>query len=128
MSKIIDNETGEVVETIEDPEKYELAKSELNSLAVLDNWLDRKAQLDAAKEQFEMVDKPFRKIMSELFEKYSIRRLENEYIDIIQKNGYSKSSWNDEKLKAFIYKNGGDPKDFQDEKWINGSLQIKYKE
>lgn len=127
MKEIINNETGEVMLVEEDPEKYELAKRELNELAVFDDWLEKKEMLETAKEQFDMVDKPFRKFLKELFEKYSIRRLENDYVDIIQKNGYNKTSWNDEKLKAFIYKNGADPADFQENKWIAGSFQMKYK-
>ena len=128
VKQIIDNETGEVIEAQEETsENYQLAKRELNELAVFDEWLDRKEELETAKERFDMVDKPFRKVIANLFEQYSIHRLENDYIDIIQKNGFMKTSWDEEKLKAFIYKNGGDPKDFQSEKWVNGSLQIKDK-
>ena len=129
VKNIIDNETGEIIENVEtSTEKYELAKRELNELAVFDEWLDRKEELETAKEKFDMVDKPFRKVIANLFEEYSIRRLENDYIDIIMKNGFVKTSWDEEKLNAFIYKNGADPKDFQTEKWVNGSLQIKYKD
>lgn len=125
--KIIDNLTGEVIEASEDQKNYELARRELNELAIFDNWLEKKEALDMAKEQFDMVDKPFRKVLEEMFKRFQIRRIENDYIDIIQKNGYEKSSWDEEKLKAFIYQNGKDPKDFQTTKWVNGSLQMKYK-
>ncbi|MBR0456492.1 MAG: hypothetical protein IJJ01_07455 [Firmicutes bacterium] len=126
---IINNETGEIIEESEEKgENYQLAKRELNELAIFDEWLEVKENLETAKERFDMVDKPFRKAMADLFEKFSIKRLENDYIDIIQKNGYMKSSWDEEKLKAFIYRNGADPKDFKTEKWQNGTLQIKYKE
>lgn len=124
---IINNETGEVTEQDIDPVKYEIAKRELNEMAVFDEWLDRKEMLETAKEQFDMVDRSFRKVLSDLFGKYSIHRLENDYIDIIQKNGYMKQSWDEEKLMKFIYQNGGDPNDFRTSKWINGTLQMKYK-
>ena len=122
---IIDNETGELLE--ENTESYMIARRELGELAIFDEWIEKQEQLLMAKEQFEMVDKPFRKILKELFEKYSIKRLENDYVDVILKNGYNKSSWDEEKLKAFIYSHGGDPNDFKTEKWINGAFQIKYK-
>lgn len=122
---IIDNETGELLE--ENKENYMIAKKELGELEIFGDWIEKQEQLLMAKEQFDMVDKPFRRILKELFEKYSIKRLENDYMDVILKNGYNKSSWNEEKLKAFIYAHGGNPDDFKDEKWINGAFQIKYK-
>lgn len=125
---IVDNNTGEILEEEENTVKYQLAKSELNQLAIFDEWLDAKEMLETAKEKFDMVDKPFRKAMTEIFERYSIKKLSNPYIEIVQKNGYTKTSWDEEKLKAFIYQHGADPKDFQTEKWVNGSLQMKYKE
>lgn len=109
-------------------ENYQLAKRELNELAIFDDWLERKEALETAKEQFDMVDKPFRKAMKELFEKYSITRLENDYIDILFKNGYTKKSWDDEKLKIFIYSHGESPEDYMTEKDVASTLQIKYKE
>lgn len=127
MVKILD-ETGEVVETVENAESYELARAEFNRLPIVDTWIERKEQYEAAKEQFEMIDKPLRQAIKDLFEKFSITHLNTDYIDISEKRGYVRKSWNEEKLIAFIYKNGGDPADFKDEKWINGTIQMKYKE
>ena len=122
----IDDITGEVIE--ENTENYALAKSELKDLAVFNDWLDKKEALLTAKEQFEMVDVPFRKKIAELFDKYAIKSLKNDYIDIVLKNGYIRKSWDDKKLEAFLYKNGADPDDFKKEKWIDSALQMKYKE
>ena len=121
----INNETGEVVEEVK--ENYEIAKRELNALAIFDSWVEKQEQLLMAKEQFEAVDKPFRKAISELFEKYAVKSLKNDYVDITMRNGFMKSSWDEDKLLAFIYQHGANPKDFKTEKWQNGSLAIKYK-
>ena len=51
--------------------KYQLAVRELNEMAVFDDWLEKKEALETAKEQFEMIDKPFRKKLFELFENCS---------------------------------------------------------
>ena len=90
---IIDNETGELLE--ENKENYMIARKELGELEIFGDWIEKQEQLLMAKEQFDMVDKPFRRILKELFEKYSIKRLENDYMDVILKNGYNKSSWNE---------------------------------
>ena len=127
MVRIID-ETGEVIETEENNVNYQLAKRELDHLPVLNDWLEKKENYLTAKEQFEMVDKPFRAKLKELFEKYGLKSLKNNYIEIIQKNGYIRKSWDDEKLKAFIYQHGGDPEEFKNSKWIDSTLQMKYKE
>lgn|GEM_PF-5676135 len=124
--KIIDNLTGEVLE--EKEENLQLAKKEFYSIANVDNWLEKKEALETAKEQFEMVDKPFRKLIKELFEKYQIHRLTDDYIDILLKNGYQRSSWDDEKLNEFIIQSGLKPEQFKKDKWIDGTIQIKYKE
>ena len=125
MKEIINNETGEIIE--DQKENYEIARRELNGLAVLDSWCEKQEQLLMAKEQFEAVDKPFRKAISELFEKYDVKSLKNDYVDITMRNGYEKESWDEDKLMAFIYMHGGNPKDFKTKKWMNGSLAIKYK-
>jgi len=124
--KIIDNLTGEILE--EKEENLQLAKKEFYSIANVDNWLEKKEALETAKEQFEMVDKPFRKMIKELFEKYQIHRLTDDYIDILLKNGYQRSSWDDEKLNEFIIQSGLKPEYFKKDKWIDGTIQIKYKE
>lgn len=126
----IDNETGEIIET-EDIEttsvKYQLALSEFNRLPAVDTWLQKKEYLEMAKQQFEMVDKPFRKTIKDLFERFSIHRLNTDYIDIIEKNGYVRRTWNDEKLIAFIKEHNEDPSNFYEEKWVNGTIQMKEK-
>lgn len=124
--KIIDNLTGEILE--EKEENLQLAKKEFYSVANVDNWLEKKEALETAKEQFEMVDKPFRKLIKELFEKYQIHRLTDDYIDILLKNGYQRSSWDDEKLNEFIIQSGLKTEQFKKDKWIDGTIQIKYKE
>lgn len=127
MAKVvIDDVSGEVIEKVEDDTNYQLAKRELNELAIFDEWLERKEALLTAEERFKAVDRPFRGIMTNLFKKHSITRLTNDYIDIVKKNGYCRKTWDDEKLKAFIILHGGDPNDFMNEKWISGSLQMKY--
>ena len=126
----IDNETGEIIETEANETtsvKYQLALSEFNRLPVVDTWLQKKEDLEMAKEQFEMIDKPFRKAIKDLFERFSIHRLSPDYIDIIEKNGYTKKTWDGEKLVAFIKEHGGNPSDFYEEKWVNGTIQIKEK-
>lgn len=125
---IVDNITGEVVEENEkNTVNYQLAVREVADLAVLDEWLDLKEAADTAKEKLDMVEKPLRKKLTEIFEKYAIHRIDNPYVDILLKNGYAKESWDEEKLIAFIYRNGGDPKDFKLSKWVNGGIQLKYK-
>lgn len=124
----IDNVTGEIVEETEvNSENYQLARREMNALEIVDKWLDLKEAYETAKEQFEMVDKPLRRTLKELFKKYEVHRINGDYIDAIEKNGYFKKGWDEEKLIAFIYKHDGNPEDFKTSKWIDGTLQIKYK-
>ena len=125
----IDDQTGEVIETVDtNSVKYQLALSELNQLAVFGEWLEKKEAYLTAKEQYEMVDAPFRAKLKELFEKFGLKSIKNQYIDVIQKNGYNKTSWDSKKLEAFIYQNGGDPENFKKSTWVDSSLQLKYKE
>ena len=121
----IDNETGEVIET--SSAEYELALSEFNRLPVVDTWMQKKQDYEMAKEQFEMVDKPFRKTLKDIFERYSVHRLNTDYIDIIEKNGYLRKKWDEKKLIAFIKKHKADPRDFYEETWVNGTIQMKEK-
>lgn len=125
----IDDQTGEVIETVDtNSVKYQLALSELKQLAVFGEWLEKKEAYLTAKEQFEMVDKPFRKTMGELFDRYSLRRLTNDYIDIVSKNGYEKKNWDNEKLEEYLISQGLNPDTFKKSTWVNSTLQIKYKE
>lgn len=125
----IDDQTGEVIETVDtNSVKYQLALSELKQLAVFGEWLEKKEAYLTAKEQFEMVDKPFRKTMGELFDRYSLHRLTNEYIDIVSKNGYEKKNWDNEKLEEYLISQGLNPDTFKKSTWVNSTLQIKYKE
>lgn len=125
----IDDQTGEVIETVDtNSVKYQLALSELKQLAVFGEWLEKKEEYLTAKEQFEMVDKPFRKTMGELFDRYSLHRLTNEYIDIVSKNGYEKKNWDNEKLEEYLISQGLNPDTFKKSTWVNSTLQIKYKE
>ena len=125
--EIVNNETGEIIEAETSEETMALARSEVNELAVFGKWLDAKEMLETAKEQFDMVDVPFRKAVTEIFDKYSIKSLKNSYIDIVAKNGYEKESWDSKALEKFIYQHGGDPDDFKKKSWVSGNLQIKYK-
>lgn len=125
----VNNETGEVLETNEtNEETLYLAKRELNELTLFEPWLQAKENLLTAKEQFEMVDVPFKKMIEELFMKYSIKSISNDYISITDRNGYPRMYWDDEKLTEFIVKHGEKPEHFKTSKWINGGIQIKYKE
>lgn len=127
MEKVNDL-TGEVIEVEENSIKYQLALRELNELAVFGEWLEKKEAYLTAKEQYEMVDAPFRAKLKELFEKFGLKSIKNQYIDVIQKNGYNKTSWDSKKLEAFIYQHGGDPENFKKSTWVDSSLQLKYKE
>ena len=127
MEKVNDL-TGEVIEVEENSIKYQLALRELNELAVFGEWLEKKESYLTAKEQYEMVDAPFRAKLKELFEKFGLKSIKNQYIDVIQKNGYNKTSWDSKKLEAFIYQHGGDPENFKKSTWVDSSLQLKYKE
>lgn len=120
------NDDGEVFE--ENNENMALAKREINELAILNEWLEKKAQLMAAEQQFKMVDKPFRKVIKEIFEKYSIKKLENDYVQIILKNGFQKKAWRDEELIALIERHGMNVDDFKEITWVDGTITIKYKE
>ena len=126
MEKYYDNLTGEEINVKQ--ENYDIALKEFNNLQEVDTWLEMKAKYDAVKEQFEMVDKPLRKKVIELFDKYFIKSLSNAYISITRRNGYEKVMWNDEKVKQLIIDNKLDIADFQSKKWVDGTLQIKYKE
>lgn len=126
MEKYYDNLTGEEINVKQ--ENYDIALREFNNLQEVDTWLEMKAKYDAVKEQFEMVDKPLRKKVIELFDKYFIKSLSNAYISITRRNGYEKVTWDDEKVKQLIIDNKLDVADFQTKKWVDGTLQIKYKE
>lgn len=120
--------TGEVEEIDTDSIKYQLAKAELDNLPVLNEWMEKKDEYLRAKEQFEMVDKPFRKVLKEIFDRFSITRLTNNYVDVGWRNGYIKKSWDEDLLEEFIIKHGARPDDFKKEKWIDGTISVKYKE
>lgn len=122
----INDLTGEVIE--ESSDNLALAKRELNELTLFEPWLEAKEKLLTAKEQFDMVDKPFRKLIRELFDKFQIKSISNDYISISYRNGYVKESWDDEKLEQFIVSHGAKPSDFKTTKWVEGGLQMKYKE
>ena len=108
--------------------KYQLAKRELNELVIFDEWLEKKEALETAKEQFDFVDKPFRKALKDLFDRFGITRLENDYIDIQFRDAYTRKTWDDETLKIFIYSHGESPDDYMKEKEIASTLSVKYKE
>ena len=121
---MIDRETGEVISE----QNLALIKKEVGSLEVFDKWLDAKEQLLTAKERFEMVDKPFRKAMKDIFEKYGISRFYNEYIDVTQRSAYVRSSFDPDLIEQYIKAHGDDPNDFKVSKKIAGTLSIKYKD
>ena len=118
--------TGEVIENNDD--NLALAKREVNELALFEPWLEAKEMLLTAKEKFEMVDVPFRKTIKEIFEKYAIKSLDNPYVSIVQKNGFARTKWDDEKLNEFLITHGAKPSDFKTQSWVEGTLQIKYKD
>ena len=122
--KKIDSETGEI---IDNEENYEIAKREVMELAAFDEWLEKKEALETAKQQFEFVDKPFRKVVKEIFDKYNIKKLDNDYMQIVNKAGYVKTSWDDEKVEKLIHRNDGNVDEYKKQTWVDGQLQIKYK-
>ena len=124
----IDDATGEVIENEENSINYQLAKSELDRLPVLNEWMEKKEEYLRAKEQFEMIDTPFRKVLKEIFDRFSITRLTNNYVDVGWRNGYIKKSWDDKLLERFIIEHGADPDQFKKEKWVDGTISVKYKE
>lgn len=126
---IVNEKTGEVIFNDEqEKEQYELAKRELNELALFEPWLDAKENYLTAKEQFEIVDKRFKDIVEAIFEKYSIKSLSNDYLTIYKRNGYIKDTWLGDKLTPFILAHKGNVEDFKKSKWVDGGLTIKYKE
>lgn len=124
----INDLTGEIEEQDNANENNALAVRELTQMAIFVDWLEKKEELLTAKQQFEMVDKPFRKVIKELFDKYSLTSLDNDYMTISFRNGYVKKSFDETKLKEFILQNGGNPDDFKVEKWVDSTISIKYKE
>ena len=128
MKAIVNDQTGEVTVVENSKENTAVALRDLAAMAVFEKWIDAKENYLMAKEQFEMVDKPFREAIQMLFDRYSVSSLDNDTIQISYRNGYRKKSWNNKKLEKFIYQHGGDPEDFKDESWVNGGLSIKYKE
>lgn len=120
--------TGEVEEDVSNDETLALAKRELNELTLFEPWLQAKEDYLTAKEKFEMVDVPFKKMLKELFEKHSIKSLSNEYISITDRNGYSRESWDDEKVKALIISQKEHVDNYRKSKWIDGGISIKYKD
>lgn len=125
--KIIDNETGEIIEKSIDDNAMVLANNELTNAIVFIDWMEARDRYLMAKEQFESVDAPFKKKVKELFDKYSIKSIKNDYMNITLKNGYLKETWDDEKIEQLIYDLGLDEDNFKNTKWIDGSIQIKYK-
>ena len=109
-------------------ENADLVAKEINELAVFDEWLEKKELLETAKQQFDMVDKPFKAKIKELFEKYQIRRLDNPYIQIVARDGYVRKVWRDEEIEALIERQGMKVDDFKEDRWIEPSITIKYKE
>lgn len=125
--KYIDNETGEIIEKSIDDNAMVLANNELTNAIVFIDWMEARDRYLMAKEQFESVDAPFKKKVKELFDKYSIKSIKNDYMNITLKNGYLKETWDDEKIEQLIYDLGLDEDNFKVTKWIDGSIQIKYK-
>lgn len=121
---MINQETGEILEQ----ETYDLIKREVNAIEIFDKWLDAKEALLTAKEQFEMVDKPFRKKLKEIFGKFSIKRFHNEYIDVQTRSGYLRKTFDADMVEKYIRDHGDDPEEFKKGKYIAETLSVKYKD
>lgn len=121
---MIDPKTGEVIEQ----ETYDLIRKDVNAIQVFDAWLDKKEQLLTAKEQFDIVDKPFREELKKIFSKYGISRFYNEYIDVQSRTGYTRMSFDADKVEQYIKDHGDDPEAFKKGKYIAGTLSVKYKD
>lgn len=117
-------ETGEILSQ----ETYDLVTKEVNAIEIMDKWLDAREALLTAKEQFEMVDVPFKKKLKEIFAKYSITRFYNEYIDVQNRKGYVRKSFDTEMVEQYIREHGDDPERFKKGKYIPGTLAVKYKD
>lgn len=117
-------ETGEILSQ----ETYDLVAKEVNAIEIIDKWIDAREALLTAKEQFEMVDVPFKKKLKEIFAKYSITRFYNEYIDVQNRKGYVRKSFDAEMVEQYIREHGDDPERFKKGKYIPGTLAVKYKD
>ena len=126
MKEIINELTGEIEQVSE--ENTSLAKVEVEQLPMMVDWMYARDEYLAAKEKFEMVDKPFKEKLTEIFERYSIKSLKSKYMDFTLKNGFNRETWDNKALEKFILTHGGDPEDFKKRTWVKGSMMIKYKE
>lgn len=121
---MIDRETGEVISE----ETYSLIKKDVDAIQVFDQWLDAKEQLLTAKERFDMVDKPFREELKKIFQKYSISRFYNDYIDVQSRKGYTRMTFDTDKVEQYIREHGDDPEAFKKGKYIADTLSVKYRD
>ena len=128
MSQIINNDTGEIIDTTDNREQYALALKEFNALEILDKYIEARVNYLYAKEQLEMIEHPLKEKLEEIFNEYAIKSLKNEYLDATLRNGYTKKSWDNKALEKFIYQHGADPDDFKKETWVEGGITLKYKE
>lgn len=106
----------------------EIVKRELNELTLADDWLEKKEKYLAAKYEYELVDKPFRKWLKEKMKEYSITRIYNSYFDATLRKGYKKKQWIDKKVEAFILEHNGDPDEFRVYSDVPDTISIKYLE
>lgn len=108
-------------------ETYELALKELNAIQVIKEWAKLKKQSDELKKEFEKLDKPFREQLKKIFMEYGVESLENDDVKITTREGSESTKWDDEKLKAYMYKHDLNPDDFKTTVWKEATIVVKAK-
>ncbi|MBQ0112293.1 MAG: hypothetical protein KBT03_04100 [Bacteroidales bacterium] len=123
---IVDNQTGEVIQEV--PANQKQANLESNNLPALNNWLQAQETLLYAKQQFDLFDYQLRQQAKELFQKYQVKSIENPYIRITLRNGYESKKLDTKAATDFIISKGEDIENFQNKKWVDETIVIKYKD
>lgn len=106
----------------------ELIKKEFNELAIVNEYIESKEMYLAAKEQYEIKEYQLKKALMPLFKKYDIKRLDNDQIQAIRRDGYYRYSWDKEKLEKLFDELGEPKENYQTSTFIDETITIKYKE
>ena len=125
QKKKIDDSTGEV--NYLSDENLAVAKREITELNLFEPLFEARETYLAAKEQFEIMDYKFRKMVFPILEQYSVKDLKSDELTIYYSNGYLSETWDDEKVEKLILENNKDISDFKVSKWHDGNYRIKYK-
>lgn len=109
-------------------QKNELIKTQITSLEIYDNWLEKKALKESAVQQFDMVDFQFKKALKEVFEKFGIKRFDDDYIQVVLRDGYYRESLDKEKVLELLDELGLIKDDYMNKKFIDSTITIKEKQ